>query len=225
MTEGPTPVASAVKPRRGRPADQDLAPRVYREALEIYAEVGWAGFSFDLVARRARVGKAALYGRWGSKEALIIDALSNRLRPEPVPFDTGSIRTDLIALARDVLGSFVRLDGLIMLRAQVEAKFYPEVLGRAIEEWQRRDTSEFRQMTLRAIERGELPKGTSPSLVLDALIGILANRALWTPAARMQEMDRGSDAYVARVVDFVLAGLRATSVPRSIEPTRLPSQA
>ncbi|MGW0590086.1 TetR family transcriptional regulator [Streptosporangium sp. NPDC002607] len=51
---------------RGRPPDPDLEARVHAAALDLYGEVGWAGFSLDLVARRARVGKAALYSRWGT---------------------------------------------------------------------------------------------------------------------------------------------------------------
>ena len=54
---------------RGRPADPDIEQRVLAAALTVYGEVGWAGFTLDRVARRAPVGKAALYRRWPSKGA------------------------------------------------------------------------------------------------------------------------------------------------------------
>jgi AcrR family transcriptional regulator len=200
-------VASAVNQRRGRPPDRDLEPRVYRATLALYGEVGWAGFSLDLVARRARAGKAALYGRWGNKETLIVEALKYRLNPLPRWVDTGCVRTDLITLARDVLESHVHADGLVMLRAQIEAKVYPELLGQAIEDWQKQDSVVFRPVILRAIDRGELPVGTSPSLVLDAVIGILVNHVLWTPADKLPALADNSVRYVESIVDFVLSAV------------------
>jgi AcrR family transcriptional regulator len=195
-----------VKQGRGRPPDRDLEPRVYQATLALYGEVGWAGFSLDLVARRARAGKAALYGRWGTKEVLIVEALRYRFetRDRRQPVDTGSIRTDLISLARDTLDSHIGGDGLVILRAQIEAKVYPEVFGQAIEESQRQDSETFRPMVLRAIRRGELPAGTSPSLVLDAVIGIVVNHVLWTPASKLPALAATSGRYVEGIVDFVL---------------------
>ena len=197
--------SSATKSTRGRPRDAELAPRVYRATLDLYGEVGWAGFSLDVVARRARAGKAALYSRWGNKETLIVDALKHGLRQPSEPPDTGSIRTDLYELASDVLDSYVRPDGLVTLRAQVEAKVYPDQLGQAIEEWQRGELANLRPMFLRAIERGELPEGASLSFVLDALIGTLINRFLWTPSARLEALTARGNPYVESMVDFVLA--------------------
>jgi AcrR family transcriptional regulator len=203
----------ATKSTRGRPRDDELAPRVYRATLDLYGEVGWVGFSLDLVARRAKVGKAALYSRWGSKEALIVDALKHGLRPPAEPVDTGSIRSDLRALAHDVLDSYAHADGLVMLRAQVEAKIYPDQLGHAIEEWQRRELAGFRPMLRRAIERGELPGGTSLAFVLDALIGTLINHFLWTPVVRRKALASPENPYVETLLDFVLRGAGYCAVP------------
>jgi AcrR family transcriptional regulator len=203
----------ATKSTRGRPRDGELAPRVYRATLDLYGEVGWAGFSLDLVARRARVGKAALYSRWGTKETLIVDALKHGLRPPAEPADTGSIRSDLRALARDVLDSYARADGLVILRAQIEAKIHPDQLGHAIEEWQHRELAGFRPMLVRAIERGELPDGTSLAFVLDTLIGTLINHFLWTPAARRDALTSRENPYVESLLDFVLEGAGYRAVP------------
>jgi AcrR family transcriptional regulator len=196
-----------VRPGRGRPPDPDLESRVYRATLALYGEVGWAGFSLDVVARRARAGKAALYSRWGCKENLIVDALKQRRRTEPQMIDTGSFRCDLLALARGILDAYTGGDGLVMLRAQLEAKVYPEVFGQAIDEWQRQSSLLARPIVLRAIERGELPAETSPALVLDAVGGILVNHVLWTPASKLPALVASSASYVEHIVDFVLSAV------------------
>jgi AcrR family transcriptional regulator len=180
---------------------------VHRATLALYAEVGWAGFSLDVVARRARVGKAALYSRWGSKEKLIVEALERRPRSELADLDTGSFRGDLLTLALDILNSYTSGDGLSMLRAQLEAKVYPEVFGQAIDDWQRETSALVRPLVLRAVERGELPAGTSPALVLDAVGGILVNHVLWTPADKLPALATNSARYAERIVDFVLSAV------------------
>jgi AcrR family transcriptional regulator len=182
---------------------------VYTATLSLYGEVGWAGFNLDVLARRARVGKAALYGRWGCKELLIVEALRYwlRARDPRQPVDTGTLRGDLISLARDTLDSHIRGEGLVILRAQIEAKVYPEVFGQAMEEWQRQDFETFRPMVLRAIERGELPDGTSPGLVFDAVIGTLVNHVLWTPASKLPALAASGDRYVESIVDLVLSAV------------------
>ncbi len=200
-------LSTSVSTRRGRPPDRDLEARVYEATLALYGEVGWAGFSLDVVARRARVGKAALYGRWGSKEKLIVEALRHRPRAKLRAIDTGSFRDDLLALALDILDSYTRGDGLVRLRAQIEGKVYPELFGQAIDEWQRGITALVRPIVLRAIRRGEVPAGTSPALVLDAVGGILVNHVLWTPAGKLPALAAGSAGYVERVVDFVLSAV------------------
>ncbi|MFC4015321.1 TetR/AcrR family transcriptional regulator [Nonomuraea purpurea] len=192
---------------RGRPPDPDLEARVHAAALELYAEVGWAGFSLDVVARRARVGKAALYGRWGSKERLIVDALSGWRPRQPLVEWPGPLREDLVRMATAILDGYFDRHGLVLLRAQVEAKVYPELFGQALEELQRERIVAGRAIVVGAIERGELPAGTSPALVLDAVAGILTNHVLSTPASRMPALAERKHKYAEETVDFVLSAV------------------
>src|SRR5947209_9777507 len=65
--------------------------------LAVLAEEGDA-FSIPHVAARAGVHETSIYRRWGSREALIADAVTSRIGAEiPVP-DTGSLRGDLVTL-------------------------------------------------------------------------------------------------------------------------------
>jgi AcrR family transcriptional regulator len=194
-------------PGRGRPADPDLENRVYAATLALYREVGWGGFSFDVVARRARVGKAALYTRWGSKETLIAAALTDLRRATPALGTTGSLRSDLLQLARWILHFNTRGGGMVMLRAKIEAREHPEVFGQGLLAWERQGRQAGRAIVLQAIERGELPPTTSPALILDMVAGTLINHILSTPLSKMAALEANADNYTERIVGFVLAGV------------------
>ena len=78
-----TPIAG----RQAGPAPPAPTPtrRSSPPTLELLAEVGVAGLSMDVLAQRAGVGKATIYRRWASKEALILDALRTTKRRSPCP--------------------------------------------------------------------------------------------------------------------------------------------
>ena len=90
-------------PRLGRKRDHTRDPEILDAALEILAEVGYDGMTIDMVAARAKAGKATLYRRWSSKGELVIDAVACMkkvdLARESLP-DTGSLRGDLVAMIR-----------------------------------------------------------------------------------------------------------------------------
>lgn len=59
----------------GRPRSADVDRALREAALAIFVERGLAALALEEVARRAGVGRAALYRRWSSREALLADAL------------------------------------------------------------------------------------------------------------------------------------------------------
>ena len=85
----------------GRPRDPAVDRRIAQAALDLFADAGWAGFAMEAVARRAGVGKASLYLRWNSKEALLTDAVTWRLA-RVADVDTGTLRGDLVGLLADL---------------------------------------------------------------------------------------------------------------------------
>lgn len=194
---------------RGRPADPDIDARVLQAGVELFAEVGWKAFNLDGVARRARVGKAALYRRWPSKEKLILDALEQLALPA-VEFDTGSLRGDLLELGSYILRVNLSATGLTGLRAAIEAKRDPGVFGDRLERMVREQVTIGRNMIGRAIERGEVPTGTSSWLVFNALMGTIQNRVLMTPADKLPALEKEGDALVETIVDFLLTAVHYT---------------
>jgi AcrR family transcriptional regulator len=95
--------APADAPRLGRKRDHTRDPEILEAALEVLAETGYDGMTIDMVAARAKAGKATLYRRWASKGELVIDAVAC-MKQSDVDFDqlpdTGTLRGDLIALIK-----------------------------------------------------------------------------------------------------------------------------
>jgi AcrR family transcriptional regulator len=88
---------------RGRKRDPSRDADILAAALDVLAETGYDGMTIDMVAARAKAGKATLYRRWPSKPDLVLDAVaclkSKDLDLDALP-DTGTLRGDLIAMVK-----------------------------------------------------------------------------------------------------------------------------
>ncbi|TXK18733.1 TetR/AcrR family transcriptional regulator [Homoserinibacter sp. GY 40078] len=86
--------------RRRDPARDEV---ILEAALDELVESGYEGMTIDMVAARAKAGKATVYRRWPSKADLVIDAVAcmkrRNLDPDDLP-DTGTLRGDLIAMIK-----------------------------------------------------------------------------------------------------------------------------
>ncbi len=90
-------------PKLGRKRDPSRDGDILDAALDVLAEVGYEGMTIDMVAARAKAGKATLYRRWASKELLVIDAVAcmKQLDVDPAALpDTGTLRGDLVAMIK-----------------------------------------------------------------------------------------------------------------------------
>jgi AcrR family transcriptional regulator len=163
--------------RRGRPRNESCGTEILHAVLALVAEVGIAGLTMDAVATRAGVGKATIYRRWSSKEALLLDAWAACVRTHDDP-DTGNLRDDLrvmLTAKHDVL-------------ADVELqRVYPQMIAAArvnpdVAEAYRTLIAERRapmQAVLRrAVARGEIAADVDLGLVHDLLIAPLLYRWL-----------------------------------------------
>lgn len=91
-------------PRKlGRRRDHTRDAEILDAALDVLAETGYDGMTVDMVAARAKAGKATVYRRWASKGELVVDAIAcmkkNDIDLEHLP-DTGTLRGDLVAMIR-----------------------------------------------------------------------------------------------------------------------------
>src|SRR5215470_12513669 len=84
----------------GRSARVQVA--VFEATLQLLEERGYEGLSMASIAERAGVHETSLYRRWKTKEQLILEALDRRMAQEiPAP-DTGTLRSDLVAVLQSL---------------------------------------------------------------------------------------------------------------------------
>jgi AcrR family transcriptional regulator len=193
---------------RGRPADPDIERRVIAAALAVYGEVGWAGFTLDRVARRAPVGKAALYRRWPTKEILLLAALEHLAEPPDREADLTDLRGCLITMAEQVIDMFVGPKALVLPRVLIEAAQYPAQFDEMVQNIVLARFGGARTMIRAAVDRGELPAGTPPDLIIDAIMGRVISLVVLTPGAQRATVSVKRDDYAASITDFVLQAVR-----------------
>ena len=89
--------------RPGRKRDHSRDPEILRCTIDVLAETGFEGMTIEMVAARAKAGKATLYRRWASKGELVVDAVAclkqGALDLDDLP-DTGTLRGDLVAMIK-----------------------------------------------------------------------------------------------------------------------------
>src|SRR5689334_12752493 len=92
-----TDTTAATAVRRGRPRSDATHRKILEAARELLTEGSYADFRMEHVAARAGVGKAAIYRRWGSKQALAQELLVGLAGPHIAVADTGNTRQELLA--------------------------------------------------------------------------------------------------------------------------------
>jgi AcrR family transcriptional regulator len=195
----------------GRPRDPDVDRRVADAAIMLFGETGWAGFSVEAVAKRASVGKASIYLRWQTKEALLVEAL--RLRVGIIDdVDTGSLREDLVRLACQILGLYLGDAGRAALRLDLEGDLIPGLADR-LRALRTSQVLAARGIVRRGIGRGEIPADTSITLLLDTLVGGATTHVRNTPKERQEALRKDSARYAEQLVDFLLSAAGAGRRP------------
>ena len=184
--------------RRGRPRSTESTSDILSAPLELVADVGIAGLTMDAVALRAGVGKATIYRRWSSKEALMLDAWISCVQTPAVP-DTGNLRDDVVAL----LGGQKPLEDRMLRRVFPQmiaaAKVNAEVAD-AYREFIEQRRRPMRIALERALARGEIDRDADLEVVLDLLVAPLLYRWLVTDAPVDAAM-------IDRVINTVIAGI------------------
>ncbi len=76
----------------------DRLVELYAGTLQLVAERGYDKLTMDQIAEATKSSKATLYRQWGSKSALVVEAIKCVGDHEEEPPDTGSLRGDLMAM-------------------------------------------------------------------------------------------------------------------------------
>ena len=163
--------------RPGRPRSPEAHAAILRAALELATEGGFRGLSMEAIAARAGVGKATIYRRWKSKEALFIEAISSIALNPQVP-DTGSARGDFEVASEAAVGRMAPEAFRVLPRLMADAADDPELLEALHVALVRPRRAAIAAIVRRGIERGELRPDIDVDLTSEMLIGPLITRVL-----------------------------------------------
>ncbi|MDT5256312.1 MAG: hypothetical protein QOD10_1392 [Mycobacterium sp.] len=152
----------------------DVTEAIRQAFFTELAESGYGRLSIEAVARRAAVGKPAIYRRWRSKQDMAVALISEVAWAHLDMPDTGRLRGDVIA--------FLRAEYAVLTDPLAKA-IIPDLLSEANRNTDLaeallatvRDPRRTRAAAIirRAIERGEVADTLNPDLALDVLAGPL----------------------------------------------------
>ena len=151
---------SELPAKLGRKRDPTRDQEILDATLDVLAETGYDGMTIDMVAARAKAGKATVYRRWTSKPDLVLDAVacmkSSEVDLAALP-DTGSLRGDLVAMIRppsirDGERKLKIMAGIVSMISRA-----PELAEAAREALVEPRAAVNRVFFQRAVDRGEIP--------------------------------------------------------------------
>jgi AcrR family transcriptional regulator len=155
----------------------DVTEAIRQAFFTELAQCGYGRLSIEAVARRAAVGKPAIYRRWRSKQDMAVALISEVAWAHLDMPDTGSLEGDVIA--------FLRAEYAVLTDPLAKA-IIPDLLSEANRNpaleaallLAVRDPRRTRAAAIirRAIDRGEVADTLNPDLALDVLAGPLCWR-------------------------------------------------
>jgi AcrR family transcriptional regulator len=183
---------------RTRPADSHRVAAICDAALELLQDVGYDRLTVDAIAARAHASKATLYRHWPQGKAqLVVTALKSRSAPPVICADTGSLRSDLLALLGGVAAALTRED-VGLMAGLLLAMRSDEELATAVREQVLEDKEHLaEQLVARAVDRGEAVRPDAAALLHELLPALLFTHPLLHGAPI-------DEPYLKHVVDDVI---------------------
>ncbi|MFH8805164.1 TetR/AcrR family transcriptional regulator [Streptomyces sp. NPDC017936] len=203
--DGPQP-----RPRRRAPAGaavlrEDVTEAIRAAVFEELATVGYARMSIEGIARRAGVGKTAVYRRWRSKLHLVLDVVSAiAVQGLPAP-GTGSLEGDLRVLY-EVTSRALRhpVASQVIPDLQAEAARNPEIAGAMQKALRDGQEGVALRIVSEAVQRGEVSPALDDELALDLISGPLYWRSV---VIRSPKLPKGYLAALARATAEAIKAL------------------
>jgi AcrR family transcriptional regulator len=184
---------------RGRPRSDRAHRAILDAARELLIGEGFADLRLEHVAARAGVGKATIYRRWPSKEALALDLLMQLAAPHIAIEDTGDTRAELLAAVTNAMRAVTDTPFGPVIRALLSQIAINSALGdpfRAGVIQARRD--EVARVIARGVSRGDLRPDVDVDVATELLVGPVYLRMMFGGAL--------TQAFAERVVETVLRG-------------------
>lgn len=183
---------------RRNPASADA---ILDAAEAVLLENGYAGFSIEAVARRARAGKPTIYRWWPSKAALLLEVYQRQKRDIDYG-GTASVEEDMFRFLRSLLRQWRDTPTGSTFRSLIAEAQSDSAAAAALADYARERRSHTGKIVERAIARGEVRPDIDPTLVAD----MLASYA-WTHliTGRLDESDDAIRAAARLIARGILA--------------------
>ena len=197
-----TLVSEAVPVRRGRPRSDAAHRKILDATRELLSEEGFSDLRLEHVAARAGVGKATIYRRWGSKEALAQELLAELAAPHIAVAESDDTREELLAAVVNPMRAVTDTPFGPVIRALLSQIAVNPTLGdpfRATVVRARRD--EIARVVARGIARGDLRRDADVDVATELLVGPVYFRLMFGGELTLD--------FANRVVDSVLRGFAA----------------
>jgi len=166
----------------GRRLDPSRDAAILKAALDGLADLGYDRLTMDEVAARAHAGKGALYRRWPSKAALIVDAVvawRAERAPREIP-DTGSLTGDIEAMIAAIpdFDEATKQQMAVLMGLLTAASRDPELRRALKENVLSLPRGIIGEVLQRAVTRGEISAQRDLDLIPDMVIGLTLMRIL-----------------------------------------------
>jgi len=169
---------------RGRPRDSGTDAAILAAGLELFIERGVEGASMEQIAKRAGIGKPAIYRRFSTKEELIAAAMETLVAEEVVWAQPDAPETESpYALVEAVIDRAAAATTTPQYRALVARVFgsavsHPQLMAIY---WQRYILPRRRlaaRLLERAREHGTVAADTDVEVAIDMMVGAVTYRVL-----------------------------------------------
>lgn len=193
---------AVVRRRRGAALEDAILQAAYDEL----SEIGYAAFSIEGVAARARTGKASIYRRWPTKQLLLIDALCDSLPTAEqcgigLVFDDDVTTVDALhQIAQNIASMLASPAGNAMRAIKCEAFTDPELARTVDERFQAPRRAALLELLERGVQRGEVRPDAVTEQIADVLPAVLSHRLI---LMRVEV----TEADVTEIIDDVLVPL------------------
>ena len=191
-----------VRRKRGRPRDPEADGRILAAASSLILLRGFESMTVDEVASSAGVGKATVYRRWSRKEDLAVAAMEQLYRDEMPAPDTGSVRSDLLAMYASVLAFVNSPAGTDYVRTMVKESMRDERIATLYREANDRAERNAAAVFERGVDRGEVRADLPLNAVVQFIGSLVTMRAV-------NGHDMPAPDELESLVDFVLHGISA----------------
>lgn len=185
--------------RRGRPRSDTVHRRILDATRELLVADGFSRLKLEHVAARAGVGKATIYRRWPTKEALCLELLMELTAPHISVEESGDTREELLAATMNALSAVTTTPFGPVIRALLSQIAVNPALGdpfRASVVQARRD--EIGRVIARGIARGDLRVDADVDVATELLVGPVYFRLMF--GGELNER------FAGEIVDTIMLG-------------------